>query len=153
MIWIFVVVAVLVVVAVGFVAVGSALGRLETTVLPAVFEVDDVVEWISERLPDEAAGQLSRSDVAVIVGWYLDYFGSVGLATERGQELGDAAIDEGTDRVVARLDDALEVLVARGVAEPEPLDALSVAVVVDLLGVYMAEMGAIGGTAGQVGDR
>ena len=41
MIWIFIVVAVLVVVAVGFAAVGSALGRLETTVLPAVFEVEN----------------------------------------------------------------------------------------------------------------
>jgi|TARA_B100001079_G_scaffold68097_2_gene58108 hypothetical protein len=150
--WIFIVVGVLVVLAVGFVAVGSALGRLEATVQPAVFEVDDVVDWLAERLPDEAAGQLSRSDVVVIVGWYLDYFGSVGLATRHGQELGEAAIDEGTDRVVARLDDALEVLVARGMEEPEPLDSVSVAVVADLLGVYMAEVGAIGGTAGPVGD-
>jgi|TARA_B100002003_G_scaffold68438_1_gene63807 hypothetical protein len=150
--WIFIVVGVLVVLAVGFVAVGSALGRLEATVQPAVFEVDDVVDWLAERLPDEAAGQLSRSDVVVIVGWYLDYFGSVGLATRHGQELGEAAIDEGTDRVVARLDDALEVLVARGMEEPEPLDSVSVAVVTDLLGVYMAEVGAIGGTAGPVGD-
>ncbi|MDP7598574.1 MAG: hypothetical protein QGH55_02160 [Acidimicrobiales bacterium] len=152
MTWIFIVVGVLVVLAVGFVAVGSALGRLEATVQPAVFEVDDVVDWLAERLPDEAAGQLSRSDVVVIVGWYLDYFGSVGLATRHGQELGEAAIDEGTDRVVARLDDALEVLVARGMEEPEPLDSVSVAVVTDLLGVYMAEVGAIGGTAGPVGD-
>ncbi|HJM26695.1 MAG: hypothetical protein QGG81_08040 [Acidimicrobiales bacterium] len=152
MTWIFIVVGVLVVLAVGFVAVGSALGRLEATVQPAVFEVDDVVDWLAERLPDEAAGQLSRSDVVVIVGWYLDYFGSVGLATRHGQELGEAAIDEGTDRVVARLDDALEVLVARGMEEPEPLDSVSVAVVADLLGVYMAEVGAIGGTAGPVGD-
>jgi|TARA_B100001971_G_C18133672_1_gene506292 hypothetical protein len=150
--WIFIVVGVLVVLAVGFVAVGSALGRLEATVQPAVFEVDDVVDWLAERLPDEAARQLSRSDVVVIVGWYLDYFGSVGLATRHGQELGEAAIDEGTDRVVARLDDALEVLVARGMEEPEPLDSVSVAVVADLLGVYMAEVGAIGGTAGPVGD-
>ena len=152
MTWIFIVVGVLVVLAVGFVAVGSALGRLEATVQPAVFEVDDVVDWLAERLPDEAAGQLSRSDVVVIVGWYLDYFGSVGLATRHGQELGEAAIDEGTDRVVASLDDALEVLVARGMEEPEPLDSVSVAVVTDLLGVYMAEVGAIGGTAGPVGD-
>ena len=152
MTWIFIVVGVLVVLAVGFVAVGSALGRLEATVQPAVFEVDDVVDWLAERLPDEAARQLSRSDVVVIVGWYLDYFGSVGLATRHGQELGEAAIDEGTDRVVARLDDALEVLVARGMEEPEPLDSVSVAVVTDLLGVYMAEVGAIGGTAGPVGD-
>ncbi|HCV36497.1 MAG TPA: hypothetical protein DF783_06185 [Acidimicrobiaceae bacterium] len=149
--WVFIIVGVLVVMAVGFVAVGSALGRLEATVQPVVFEVDDVVEWIAERLPAEAAGQLSHLDVVKIVGWYLDYFDSMGLATEHGQELGEAAIDEDADRIVARLDDALNVLVARGLAEPEPLDPLSVAVVADLLSVYMSEMGAIGGTASPEG--
>jgi len=53
--------------------------------------------------------------------------------------------------VVAHLGDALDSLVARGMEEPEPLEAISVAVVVDLLGVYMVEMGAVGGAAGSEG--
>jgi len=150
-IWLFLIVGLLLVVAVGFVAVGSAVGRLEATVPPAVFEVEDVVDWVAERLPDEAAGQLSRTNVVTIVGWYLDYFRSVGLATEHGQELGEAAIDAEAGRVVAHLGDALDSLVARGMEEPEPLEAISVAVVVDLLGVYMVEMGAVGGAAGSEG--
>ena len=148
MIWLFLIVGVLVVVVVGFVAVGAAVGRLEGVVVPAVFEVDDAVDWVAERLPPEAAGQLSRDDVLAVVGWYLEYFDSVGLATRHGQELGEAALDEGAGRVVARQDDAVDAVVARGLGARVPLDAVSMVVVVDLLGVYLAEMGAIGGSTG-----
>ncbi len=145
MTWAFLVGGALLVVCIGLFAVGSAVARTGSVAAPAVLEVEDVVAWLAERLPEEAAGQLSLDDVEAVVGWYLDYFSSVGLATEHGQELGDAALSDGTDRVVARLDDALDAVVARGLELPEPLDAVAVAVVVDLLGVYMAEMGAFGG--------
>jgi hypothetical protein len=50
--------------------------------------------------------------------------------------------------VVARPDDAVDAVVARGLGARVPLDAVSMVVVVDLLGVYLAEMGAIGGSTG-----
>jgi hypothetical protein len=39
-------------------------------------------------------------------------------------------------------------VVARGLERSEPLDALAVAMVADLLGTYLVAMGAIGGPAG-----
>jgi len=42
-------------------------------------------------------------------------------------------------------------VVARGLERPEPLDALAVAMVADLLGTYLVAMGAIGGPAGGPG--
>jgi len=63
------------------------------------------------------------------VGWYLEYFDSVGLATRHGLELGEAALDEGAGRVVARQDDAVDAVVARGLGARVPLDAVSMVVV------------------------
>jgi len=152
MIWFFLALGVLLVAGIAMYAVGSAVGRLENTALPAVLEVDDAVDWIAERLPEEVAGQLSREDVVDVVGWYLECFAKAGLATAHGQELGDEALaDDAGDadgRVVAPLDDALDHVVARGLERSDPLDALSVAMVADLLGTYLVAMGAIGEQAG-----
>ena len=77
------------------------------------------------------------------------------MATTHGQALGDEALADGAGdaegRVVAPLDDALDHVVARGLERPEPLDALAVAMVADLLGTYLVAMGAIGGPAGGPG--
>ncbi len=176
MTWLFLAVGAALVGAIALVSVGSAVRRLEDTPLPAVLEVDDAVDWIADRLPVEAAGQLSRDDVAAVVGWYLEVFAEAGLSTEHGQELGDAVFSEKrspekepsetgppetrpsegdspeTGGRVAPLDGALEHVVARGLQQADPLDAVSVAMVADLLGTYLREMGAFGPAASGGGD-
>ena len=160
MTWLFLAVGAVLVSAIALVAVGSAVCRLEDTPLPAVLEVDDAVDWIADRLPVEAAGQLSRDDVVAVVGWYLEVFDEAGLATEHGIELGDAALgdmalgdaDSEGDQRVAPLDGALEHVVARGLQQADPLDAVSVAMVADLLGTYLTEMGAFGPAAPGMGN-
>ena len=91
MIWLFLTLGTVLVAAIALVAVGSAVRRLEESAMPVVLEVDDAVDWIAERLPAEAASQLSRDDVINIVGWYLEVFDAAGLVTDHGQELGDGA--------------------------------------------------------------
>ena len=156
MIWLLAALGALVVVAVGLLAVGGAVRRTEVDLPPVVLEVHDAVDWIADRLPVEAASQLSRDDVGSVVGWYLEVFAEAGLSTEHGQELGDAALSErssetaddavgaGSGERVAPLDDALEQVVARGLQQADPLDAVSVAMVAELLGTYLREMGAFG---------
>ena len=46
-------------------------------------------------LPEEAAGQLSSSDVVDVVGWYLESYAEAGMATTHGQDLGDEALADG----------------------------------------------------------
>ena len=50
MVWIFVVVGGILVIAVGFLALGSVIGHLENSALPAVFEVDDTILIINRAL-------------------------------------------------------------------------------------------------------
>ena len=151
MIWILVAVGVLLVVAIGLFAVGGAVHRTEGELAPAVFEVHDAVDWIAERLPEEAASRLTYDDVVLLAGWWLEYVATQGLASEHGQELGGADAggapaddDAAVDHVVAR---ALDVPEERGGA----LDPVAVVVALDLLGVYLREMGAIGGARGGPG--
>ena len=90
MIWVLVAVGVLLVVAIGLFAVGGAVHRTEGELAPAVFEVHDAVDWIAERLPEEAASRLTYDDVVLLAGWWLEYVATQGLASEHGQELGGA---------------------------------------------------------------
>lgn len=146
MTWFFLALGALLVASIALIAVGSAVGRLRGTLRPAVLEVDDAADWIAERLPVEAAGQLTLDDVVSVVGWYLEVFDEVGLATEHGQELGDAATGDGER--TAPLDGILEHVVARALDRREPLDAVAVAMVAELLGTYLREVGAFGDQAG-----
>jgi hypothetical protein len=144
--WFFLALGALLVASIALIAVGSAVSRLRGTLRPAVLEVDDAADWIAERLPVEAAGQLTLDDVVSVVGWYLEVFDEVGLATEHGQELGDAATGDGER--TAPLDGILEHVVARALDRREPLDAVAVAMVAELLGTYLREVGAFGDQAG-----
>lgn len=145
MIWFFLLVGTVLVVAVGFVAVGSAVGRLESSASPAVLEVDDAVDWVAERLPEEAATVLRRDEVVEIVGWWLEFVAEAGLSTEHGEELGEEALRASDGTTVADLDAAVDHVVARSLDRSEPLDSVAVVVVLDLLVTYLSEVGAIGG--------
>jgi len=113
--------------------------------VPTVLEVPDAVDWIAERLPEEAAAGLTLDDVSMVLAWWLEYVDVQGLVSEYGQDLGGAdatgtQIDESAavDHVVAR---ALDVPEEQGGA----LDPVAVVVALDLFGIYLREMGAIGG--------
>lgn len=149
MIWVFVAAGVLLVVVIGLLAVGGAVRRTEGELVPAVFEVHDAVDWIAERLPEEAAAQLTLADVAMVLAWWLEYIDSVGLASAHGQELGADAGGAVADDAAADDAAAVDHVVARALDVPEeqggPLDPVAVVVALDLLGVYLREIGAIGG--------
>lgn len=145
MIWILAAVASTLVVAIGLLAVGGAVRRTEGRLVPTVLEVHDAVDWIAERLPGEAASLLTLDDVSMIIAWWLEYVDAQGLVSEHGQDLG------GADGTGTPIDDsaAVDHVVARGLDMSEDeggaLDPVAVVVALDLLGVYLREIGAIGG--------
>jgi hypothetical protein len=62
-------------------------------------------------------------------------------------ELGDQALSDETKEKVIEIDDAVDFVVERSLNEEQPLDSVAVVVVVDLLRIYLTEMGAITGMA------
>jgi hypothetical protein len=135
---------------IAFVSVAFTVRNLSEVSFPSVLEVDDAVEWISERLPEEAASQLRKDEVFEIIGWWLDSIDSAGLTSEHGQEIGEGRA-KGKDESVADLDIAVDEVVARALETAEPLNELAVVVVLDLLVVYLTEIGAISGQPAEQG--
>ncbi len=149
MVWVFFAIGAAVVLTVGFVAMGMVVGRLEHERAPAVYELDEALEWIVERLPEEVTARLSYDDVRRVLGWHLDWFEDVGVASPHGTELaGDKVISEGA---VAADEAAVDAIVARsmrtGPAE-DRLEAVDVVCVLDLQMRYLAHIGALGSAAG-----
>ena len=134
----------LLVLLIAFVSVAFTVRNLSEISFPSVLEVDDAVEWISERLPDEAAAQLRKDEVFEIIGWWLDSIDSAGLASEHGQEIGEGRAKNNQAESVADLDIVVDEVVARALESNEPLNEVAVVVVLDLLIVYLTEIGAIG---------
>jgi hypothetical protein len=54
------------------IAIGRETSRLSTQSPRPVFDMDEAVEWIGERLPFDVTAELSHDDVRQIVQWSLD---------------------------------------------------------------------------------
>ena len=140
MIWLFIVVGAVAVVAIAFVAVGAAVGRLEHETAPAVYQLSAAVEYVADHLPDEVTARISYADVRTVLGWHLDWFAAVGLSTPHGLELGDPAVAV-DDMAVADTDAACDAVVARSLEEGGP-DAVDVVCILEAQLSYLAEIGA-----------
>ena len=141
MIWLIAAVGAAAVVAIAFAAVGIAVGRLEQETAPSVYRLSDAVEYVADRLPSEVTARVSYDDVRAVLGWHLDWFAAVGLATTHGAELGDPAVAVG-DMAVADTDAAFDAVVARSLDESGP-DPLDVVCILEVQLAYLAEIGAV----------
>ena len=88
MAWVFFVFGAVLVTAIALYAVGRATGEMAGQRPPAVYELPAAVDWIADRLPDEVTARISYDDVTRILTWHLDWFTSVGVSSEHGEELG-----------------------------------------------------------------
>ena len=130
------------------VAVGAAVNRTASQPPPAVLQLDEAVDWIADRLPFEVAAEISHADVRRILLWQLDYFDTIGLASEGGAELGGESVPAEHELVVADDDAAVDYVVERAEASGGGLSALHVVCVLDLQMQYLQEIGAVGVEAG-----
>jgi hypothetical protein len=66
-IWVFAVVGLVAVVVIGLVVVGGETARLAQVARPAVFELDEAVDFIADRLPQDSQARLTHDDVRWIL--------------------------------------------------------------------------------------
>ncbi len=109
------------------VAIGREANRLAGQAPRPVFDMDEAVEWIGERLPFEVTAELSHDDVRQIVQWSLDH-----LAVN------------GTDEVLVVEDEAVAYVQvrARGAGHPWTEAEIQAVLVVQL--DYLRAIGAAG---------
>jgi hypothetical protein len=141
MIVVFVVVAVLGVVVIALVAVGAVTGRLAGAPRRSVFDLDEAVHYVADRLPGETTAQLSYDDVRSIVGWHLDYLEDKGVAGESDHTLD--ALPSGP--IVTADDESVAYVLGRAGEAGVEVDDVQVVEVVEAELAYLLAIGAIGG--------
>jgi hypothetical protein len=129
-----IVVAIVAVLAIAVVAVGAAVNRLAVEAPISVFDEDEAVEWIADRLPFEVAAQLSHDDVRALVLWHLEF---LGVATE-------TAFEESPDAVVVAEDDGLAYVLGQAGEAGLAVDDVQVVAVLEVEERYLEAIGAIG---------
>lgn len=69
-----------VVFAIAAVVVGREARRLDARAPNPVFDIDEAVAWVADRLPFEVSAVLSHGDVRQIIDWNLEYFRTRGVS-------------------------------------------------------------------------
>jgi hypothetical protein len=116
--------------AIAAVLVGREASRLAAAPPRPVFDMDEAVVWIADRLPESVSSQLSHADVRQILLWSVDHLRLVALqerVAEEDETFGfvvDRAAEAGHDwsavEVKAVLDGQSEYLQVIGAAGPVP---------------------------------
>jgi hypothetical protein len=109
-----------------------------------VFDLDEAVLSVSERLPEEVTSQLSYADVRDLVRWHMNDLRSQGLKPP-------AAVDEPQDPsklVVVDEEASVGSLAARVASEGRTYSHEEIEAVVEAHLEYLREIGAIGPPAG-----
>jgi hypothetical protein len=129
-----VVVAVVLVVGIAFYAVGREVVLHERRVQPAVYEIEEAVPFIAERLPDDVTARISHADVR----WIL-----MADAEELEAATADAVAAGDIDEVVDE-DGAVGRVLARLEHERPELRDTDVVAVLDARLAYLRAIGAVG---------
>lgn len=139
MVWVLAAVAVVVVVVIGFVAVGRETGMLAARPRPAMFDLAEAVEFIADRLPAEVAGRLTHDDVRWVLGTDVDLLES---ATAEVAVTGDDRLE------VVDEDDAVARILARADEEGRDIVDEDIVAVLAARMAYLVAIGAIGPEVG-----
>lgn len=131
------VVAAVLVVLIALVAVGREAFTLGAQPKQALFDLEEAVAFVADRLPDEITAVLTYDDVRSVLRWHLEYLRDRGVPARRDQSTGGPVVvedNEGIAWVLGRADEAgLEITDA------------DVAVVLETELAYFEAIGAIGG--------
>jgi len=132
------------VVVIALVAVGRETFRLRTQPKQAHFDLEEAVEFVADRLPDDVTAILSYDDVRSILRWHLEYLRDRGVPARRDLVDGGPVVvedDEGIAWVLGKADE-----VGMDVTDAE------VAVVLETELEYFEAIGAIGGAVPEPPD-
>ena len=137
-----VVIAVLAVLVIALVAVGRLAGTLGAQAPTAIYDLDEAVVYVADRLPDEVTASLSYDDVRSLLMWHLEYLEESGVARRQGVD----EIESGP--LLASEDIALAWVLGRATEASLEFDDVWVAQVLVANEKYLDAIGAIGEIAG-----
>ena len=126
------------------VVIGREAHRLDAMSPRVVFDLDEAVLSVSERLPVEVTSELSYADVRDLLRWHMADLRTQGLKPP-------AAVEEPQDPsklVVVDEDASVASLIARVASEGRSYSREDVQAVVEAHFEYLRDIGAVGPPAG-----
>jgi len=143
---VFIVLIALVVFAIAVVTVGAVVNRLAAAPPTSVFDLDEAVHFVADRLPDDLTAELSYDDVRKLLQWHLDYLEEKGVATEA--DVG--ALPSGP--IIAGEDEGVAFVLGRATDDGLEIDDVAVVEVLEAETAYLTAIGAIGGEVSPPAD-
>jgi hypothetical protein len=140
-----IVLAVVAVVVIALVAVGREAFTLGAQPKQAHFDLEEAVEFVADRLPDEVTARLSFDDVRSLLRWHLEYLRDRGVPVRRDQAGGGGP-------VVVEDDEGIAFVLGRADEDGMDVTDTEVAFVLDAELAYFEAIGAIGGRAPDLED-
>jgi hypothetical protein len=134
------VVTALAVVVIGLIAVGAVTSRLAEEPKRSVFDLEEAVQYIAERLPPDVTAELSYDDVAAVVAWHLDYLENKGVAGRSDHDLDELP----TGPTVTDDDESVAYVIGRANDAGMELQDVHVFEVLEAEQQYLRAIGAIG---------
>ncbi len=135
------VLAVALVFAIAAVVIGREARRLGRTPPRTVYDLDEAVDDVADRLPFEVAAELSHADVRRLLRWHLDWFRAQGI-TPPPDDPDDPAVAE-APLVVVEEADAVGVLADRATLSDAGYTPDQIQAVVDAHMAYLQRIGAV----------
>ena len=133
-----IVVALVVVFVIAAVTIGRETSRLSQQSPRPVFDMDEAVEWVGDRLPFDVGAELSHDDVREIMQWSLEHFRASTVSTN-----GHGPADPDGEVVVGEAETLGHVL-DRARAERRGWAPGHVRAVLDAQLAYLEAIGALG---------
>ena len=141
MVWVLAILAALIVFAIAAAAVGTTTFRLRHEPPPAIFDIDEAVEWIGDRLDEGPAMGLTYPELRALVRFTIDHLRTKGLGALPGEELDGWG--DGPPVIVAD-DDLVAVVIGRADVVDMHFADVHVFAVIEQLLAYLAGIGALG---------
>ena len=109
--WLWVALAVVLTFVIAAVSIGVVSRSLATRPRRSVYDLEEAVEYVADRLPDELTARISFDDVRNVLLFHCDYLAEKGVASERtADDIGSALVvvpdDEPTAYVLGRVESA-----------------------------------------------
>jgi hypothetical protein len=144
MIWLFIVLSGVLVVATAWFALTLVTTKLNATPTLAVFDIEEATDYVADNLPDRVSSHVSHDDVRLLLRWELTYFRERGVASFGGIDHAAEGVAMRGRSVIADEDSIVDELLTRAHEEGLDVDAVDIVCVTDLTSDYLVAIGAVG---------
>lgn len=142
MIWLFVVLAAVLVFAIAAATVGREAFRLGHAPPPTIFDVDEAVQHVADVLPEPAQARLTYDEVRELIVAEIDHLAGKGVLGVPGRD--PRILADGEHPVVVVDDDTVAAMLGHATGAGLDVADEDVVLVADALHGYLVDIGALG---------